>query len=464
MFHMRHGSPPASERLAAALAPTLPALVRSASSFANSPKHLGKIQDLLALWEEQGYFDPGFFEKLRAAVGGAPTSGGETQVADTTSSTAKTSKNAPFLMPALHGDLGTPWYDLPAGNWLPVMEPNSTRPMNPDMIKPLVLAPGLADKNLVEAVKKLLVDVDKIYTKEANLDDPLPDVGPMGEYIEADGLNGSMAGGDTYYGWSHAFCKRMRARKRGEIPGKREDNRRRTRSTSSSRSYSRSPSQGQPAFKRTRLSPSPRSRSRSRSHTRTRSRSRGRDDRSRGRDEGNRPKDPSYLKSRSRSFSRSRSPSRSRDRRYQPTSPKYDSTPPRRRSPSPPPSHTSMPPHPPSSGFMPLPPHMGFPGPPPPHASFGNFPVPPPPPPTNYHGQWPPPPPMMMGGPPPPNYYGGNAPPPFPGQWVGGGWGAPAPPPPPPQEQFYQGRGGGGSLRGAPGGRGGGYGRGGGGW
>lgn len=464
---MRHGSPPASERLAAALAPTLPALVRSASSFANSPKHMGKIQDLLALWEEQGYFDPSFIEKLRAAVGGAPTSGSEAQVADTTSSTTKTSKNAPFLMPAMHGDLATPWYDLPAGNWLPVMEPNSTRPMNPGMIKPLVLAPGLADKNLVEAVKKLLVDVDKIYTKEANLDDPFPDVGPMGEYIEAGELNGEMAGGDTYYGWSHAFCKRMRARKRGEVPGKRADDRRRTRSTSSSRSYSRSPSQSQPVFKRTRLSPSPRSRSRSRSPTRNRTRSR-----SRGRDQGNRSRDPSYPKSRSRSFSRSRSPSRSRDRRYQPAaSPNYSSPPPRRTSPSPLPPHTAMPPHQPNPGFMPLPPHMAFPGPPPPHAGYRNFPVPPPPPPPpgNYHGQWPPPPPMMMGGPPPPppNYYGGNAPPPpIAGQWAGVGWGAPVPlPPPPPQEQFYQGRGGGGGFRGgAPGGRGGGYGRGGRGW
>ncbi|KAK1833349.1 hypothetical protein QBC39DRAFT_254715, partial [Podospora conica] len=214
-FRLRHESPPASERLAAALAPTLPALVRSASSFANSPKHIGKIQDLLGLWEGLGYFDTSFIEKLRATVGGAPISGGEGQVADATPSTTKTSKNAPFLMPAMHGDPSTPWYDLPAGNWLPVMEPNSTRPMNPDMIKPLVLAAGPADKNLVEAVKKLLVDVDKIYTKEANLDDPFPDVGPMGEYIETDELNGEITGGDTYYGWSHAFCKKMRARKRG---------------------------------------------------------------------------------------------------------------------------------------------------------------------------------------------------------------------------------------------------------
>ncbi|KAH7633016.1 hypothetical protein B0T09DRAFT_332668 [Sordaria sp. MPI-SDFR-AT-0083] len=455
----------------------LPALVRSASSFTNCPKHIRKIQDLISLWEEKGYFSEAVIKQLRVAVEEAPASSASAQsttqptVTTTTSSVPKPVKAAPFIMPAMHGDPSIPWYDLPAGNWMPVLEPNSTRPMNPDMIKPLVLYAGPAEKSLVEAVKKLLVDVDNIFSKDAaNLDGPTPEIGQMGEVIETDEITGEVIGGETYYGWSRS----------------------RSFSPSRSRDSSRG-SDARPAFKRPRLSESPegryRKRSRSRSQDRSVSRSRSRDRSRRGRGYDSRSRSRSRSRGRYRSRSRSRSTSRPGFRQRSPT---YGSRG-RSRSRSPgiiglrggqhqPPYHaplsatsfpTGMPPRPPqhpgvfvpppppppnqqpAGNFHPVPPPIGFPVPVPslpgqPH-QFPGFPVPHPPQ-TYQGGQWPPPPPgpphqypqhpqhptppshITTPSPPPPNFFppGGpmgvspHHPPPFAAP-PGGAW---SPPPP----------------------------------
>ncbi|KXX74150.1 Calcium homeostasis endoplasmic reticulum protein [Madurella mycetomatis] len=216
LYHVKHRN--RDESFAQKLEPTLPALVRSAASFHNCPKHIRKIHSLIELWNENKYFSQSFIQKLQSVVDEGPASGEEGQngneVGNSASGVAKTAKAAPFVMPAMHGDPSAPWYDLPAGNWLPVLEPNNTRPMSPAMIKPLVLAQGPADKSLVEAVKKLLLDVDKLYSKEASLDEPRPNIGRLGERVEIDEITGEIIGGDTYYGWSRAFCEKMKARKR----------------------------------------------------------------------------------------------------------------------------------------------------------------------------------------------------------------------------------------------------------
>ncbi|KAK4104891.1 hypothetical protein N658DRAFT_392967, partial [Parathielavia hyrcaniae] len=215
LYHAKHRA--RDEGFALKLEPTLPTLVRSAASFNNCPKHIQKIQDLIGLWEENGYFARTVIQQLRAAVeeGPTPGEGGQStdEVDSSASAVAKAAKSAPWVMPAMHGDPSTPWYDLPAGNWLPVLEPNSTRPINPSMIKPLVLAQGPADKSLVEAVKSLLVDVERIYSKEIDLDEPPPNVGRLGERVEIDELTGEIIDGDTYYGWSRAFCEKMKRRR-----------------------------------------------------------------------------------------------------------------------------------------------------------------------------------------------------------------------------------------------------------
>ncbi|SPQ21180.1 fb3516b8-3942-4d41-af5f-4c6ba0de0449 [Thermothielavioides terrestris] len=214
LYHVKHRN--RDDAFAQKVEPFLPPLVRSAASFHNCPKHIRKLHDLVGLWEENGYFSPSFTQQLHTAIDEGPSSGAEArngdEVDNSANSIAQAAKNAPWVMPAMHGDPSTPWYDLPAGNWLPVLEPNSTRPMNPSMIKPLVLSRGPADKALVEAVKSLLSDVDRLYSKEANFDEASPNIGRLGERVEIDEITGEIIGGDTYYGWSRAFCEKMKLR------------------------------------------------------------------------------------------------------------------------------------------------------------------------------------------------------------------------------------------------------------
>lgn len=491
----------------------IPALFKSAASFANAPKQTKKLQDLIQLWEKKGYFSDSVLKSLRAAVDEGPKSeareanggGGDGGAANKAYQTS-TAREAPFILPSMHGDASAPWYDLPAANWLPVIEPNSTRPMNPNMIKPLQLAGGAADKNLVAAVKKLLGEVDKIYAKDTLLDgDSSVDISQMGEIIERDEM-GDIVGGETYYGWSRNFCEKMRTRGlKGDamdVDDERRGRRGSSRSSSQSRSRSRRPSSrrdsSRPATKRRRLS---RSRSRSWSSA-SRSRSRPR--------KGSHS--PGRRRSYSRSRSRSRSPRRGQNGRDRPRSRSRS-----RGSYSPQPvlsttRNVQATGYGPPKGFVPPNPqqyhhqHQQHQPPPPPPASYPppNLPAgappqpgrfnswnagtPPPPPPPHYQGHWPPPPPpphmSPAGGnpvPPPPPPQGWFPPHPSPsgppvpgappGSWAGG-W-APPPPPPPPyppqghleqqQQQpggFQYGRGGngGGGYRGRGGG--GAYGRG----
>ncbi|KAI0876612.1 hypothetical protein GGS24DRAFT_216791 [Hypoxylon argillaceum] len=406
----------------------LPSLVQSAAAFPNSPKHVKKLLDLLDIWEQNRYYQADFINKLRKAVRDGPQSQDSVAAADGctngfANTATKLSKDVPFIMPTIHGDATSPWYDLPAANWLPVMEPNSTRPMNPEMIRPLRFASGPADKQLIKAVQNLLADVDRIYSRECgSTDDRTEDIDQMGQRVILDEITGEVIGGETYYGWSRSFCQKMKLRrKKGAAPSNGGRGRSTSRSPSRSSSRSRSLSRGslRPAFKRRRISASPDSqRSKSRSRNRSRSRSYDRD------------RDHSRDRQRRRSYSSSRSRSRSRSRGYSPPSATsrqrlYAKSP---NLPAPGPNLPLNPQFPPPQpNFMPQ-------GLPPGPLDFSQFPIPLPPPP-NYQGPWPPPP------PPPP--AGGMAPnwmPPMPN--IGGGWSAPPPPPPPPQQQQQHGGGG----------------------
>lgn len=412
LFHAKHIAHDAS--FAAKIEPHLLALFGNAAAFHNAPKHTHKIQDLIDIWEEQEFYSKESTERLRAAVKEPPL-GQESQGAVSGRATPgdaahkPTAKEAPYVMPSIHGDATTPWYDLPAGNWLALLELNSTRPVNPSMIKPLQLATGPADKILVEAVRKLLVDVDRIYSQDASVEgDVVADIDRLGERIDFDEINGEDVG-DTYYGWSRAFCEKMKQR-RNKARGGAEQNRRgrgasdsNSRSRSGSRGRSSSRESSRPAFKRRRLSSDSGSvsRSRTRSHSRRRSYSRERYRRRPG--------------SQSQSRSRSRSPT------------------PRRSSGPPPPPLL-----PPNGGAMnpinfnqpnlPIP-HPPFPFPPAP--ALAGFPPPPP----NYQGPWPPPPPPIppqIGA--PPAFYPPATQTPF-----MTGWPVPTPPPPPAATQPGQG-------------------------
>ncbi|KAI1405677.1 hypothetical protein F4819DRAFT_443360 [Hypoxylon fuscum] len=401
----------------------IPHLIQSAAAFQNSPKHGKKVQDLVDLWEEKGYFPLAFTQKLRNVIHEAPDSASKPDASTEGALATRSSKDAPFIMPTMHGDVTASWYDLPAANWLPVIEPNSTRPMNPDMIRPLQFAAGPPDKNLVKAVQDLLVDVDRIYNKDQReVDGRAEDIDQLGQRVVLDEITGEVINGETYYGWSRAFCEKMKQRRKKSSGNDGQRGRSTSRSLSRSRSSSRSSSP--PTFKRRRVSGS-RSPSRSRSRGDRRSYSRGH---------------------RRRSYSSSRSHSRSREPRYSRSgsrSPRRSPLPPRPYNPQYPNSNGKQ------QGFpnQPPPPHLPYgqhsaPAPPFPQSfppippDLGQFMVPPPPPPPNYQGQWPPPPPPPphMGGMPqnmPPNWFHGGMP-------QMGGWQGQAPPPPPPPQQSPQ--------------------------
>ncbi|KAL6902447.1 hypothetical protein GGI43DRAFT_382629 [Trichoderma evansii] len=356
-----------NRKLGETWAGVLPAMVGNAAAFDNCPKHKTKLKGLIDLWEEKGYFTPEVVTQLRTALanGSAEITAVNLELSE---SSLKLAKDAPYILPSFHGDASIPWYDLPAGTWLPHITPNSSRPMVPDQIRPIQLAAGRAEKRVVDAVKMLLKDADYIYAKESEPSDDLQTgFSELGERIILDEITGEVIGGESYYGWSRQFCERMRDRqkKSAKASGERSQSasRSRPRSRSSSFSRDRSRSSSPPSFKRPRLSARDRSRSRSRSRSYSRSRSRShshsrrRDDsRSRGR----------HSRSRSRSRGRYGSNDGS-DSRYRSTSRQYDD---RSSQPQPPPNMPLMP-------FPPPPNAMGFPFPPPPLPGFPPPPIPP---------------------------------------------------------------------------------------
>ncbi|CAK7566621.1 MAG: hypothetical protein SEPTF4163_004569 [Sporothrix epigloea] len=216
----------------ASIEPFLESLVASAASLARTPKQLTKIRSLLDLWGEKHYVSDRVLARLRTAADNGPhlaekesqNKGLSSFQKTSVSAPAGTSKEVPFHLPAFHGDPSTPWYDLPAANWLAVLKPNSTRPMNPNDLKPLSMIPGPAPPSLVDSVQALLADVSRMFDEDtekttARLDstDIDLDVSALGEHIEIDVLSGDIVGGETYYGWSRAFCKSMKERQKGQL-------------------------------------------------------------------------------------------------------------------------------------------------------------------------------------------------------------------------------------------------------
>ncbi|OAA41658.1 hypothetical protein NOR_05166 [Metarhizium rileyi] len=317
----------------ATVAPYLPPMISSAASFDKCPKHIKKLGDLVSIWSSKQYVSEAITPKLEEALAGSSTSTAPEPV----NTSLKLAKDAPFVLPSFHGDTSTAWYDLPAATWLPHLVPNSTKPMLPDLIRPIQLAPGPADKLVTAAVKALLSDAERLFARDKRPEESVHiDVNEMGERVILDEVTGDVVSGETYYGWSRRFCERMKDRRKGKRRG-------RSGSQSSEASYSRSPrSSSSRSFKRRRLS---RSRSPSRSPSRSRRRSHT--------PRSSSSTSPSRTRSRRRSYSRS-------PRRQSP-----------RRSPQPP-----RPPVPTANPNIP-------------------FSMPIPPPPTGYTGPWPPPPPPV---------------------------------------------------------------------
>ena len=372
------GSPSASSVVTSTLHPFLSKLVEAASAYDldGFSKQRQRISDLLDEWEKHDYYSSAEIETLRdiaasAARGTVENGQAETLTADIpVNGESKTKAEVPFMMPASHGDPSAPYYELPAGNMMPHIIPNSATPINQHIVKPLQFLAGPANESLAIAVKDFLEDVNKLYGQEMVEDEGMSmDFDELGQTIVRDEI-GETITSEAYYGWSKAFCEKMKLRRSGKIIPK-------SRGRSDSLEGSQSPR------KRQRYSSSGDSRSRSRSRPNLR-------------------RQGSYSPSRNRLRSRTRSPSppprfgkrlasRSRSRSYSPpgdllTAKDYLSVQTARPQ-SQFPSQSQ-----PASATPPLP----FPVPFPQGIPLGpnGMPIPPPPPP-NYTGVWPPPPPSI---------------------------------------------------------------------
>ncbi|KAA8573611.1 hypothetical protein MFRU_001g04230 [Monilinia fructicola] len=220
LYHCKYRTNDAS--VCGKIQPILVNLLGSTASFKDCPKHQRKIQDLLKIWEDKGYYSNEYIGKLREAAKIASEVGQFTEESIGSTENGeqglapKIAKTAPFVMPAMHGDASMPWFDLPAGNLMPHIIPNSTRPINPDMVKPLQFVAGPADEELVIAVKALLDDVQTIFGAEPGQEERnISDVDELGQPIILDEITGEIIDGEGYYGWSRVFCEKMKRRRRG---------------------------------------------------------------------------------------------------------------------------------------------------------------------------------------------------------------------------------------------------------
>ena len=223
------------------------------------PKHHQRLIKLLGLWEQSDYYPPSYTKKLREMAENAANHGyttadeGTRSVNDSTqSSKAEDKKDAPFVMPSFHGEHSIPFYDLPAGNILPLIEPNATRPVDPQSMKPLQFSSGPAQEYLIETVKDFLKNADslgKIYNADNGV---VMDVDELGQLVMQDETAGNKSMGEGYFGWSIPFCEKMKRRRggsrgpsmepRAKASGDRSVSPRKRRYSDSSRSRSRSSS------------------------------------------------------------------------------------------------------------------------------------------------------------------------------------------------------------------------------
>lgn len=332
-----------------------------------------RITDLLNIWEGEGYYRSLYIHKLRDTATNASKAGYANTNEDlklSEEALSEEKRDAPYILPPSHGDPMTPFYDLPAGNMMPHIIPNSARAINPQLVKALQFTAGPADESLVIAVKDFLRNVESLDPQGFKDVEHDTDIDELGQCVLSDEIARNVPDGEGYYGWSRGFCERM---KRGAGFG--DIGMMVGRAGSIDRSSS--------PRKRRRYSDSGSSRGRDRTKDKSRSSSLSSSSGS-GRRNGRRSSISRGFPTEQRRYRSLRSQSRSRSPSYSP--PQTISV---LQRPSPPASLQPMqqtqaqgPSHPP----------------PPPLPKFslgpGGFPIPPPPPP-NYHGPWPPPPPPM---------------------------------------------------------------------
>ncbi|EON63059.1 hypothetical protein W97_02286 [Coniosporium apollinis CBS 100218] len=221
-------------------------LVKLAASYdqVKNRKCHARIVELLDVWEDSVYFPKEIIKALRQDIEDASTSidGESTPTKDATGVEGErngtNTRDAPYIMPATHGDPSTPYYDLPAGNMIHLIRPNSPSPIDIRQMKALQLPIGPVHKSLVNAVQEFLKDVDRIYDPAHHDDEGIvADIDEMGQTMVRDEA-GDLVPSEAYYGWSLAFCQQMKKRR---LEGPPKNNGDRGRGRSRSRFEERSP-------------------------------------------------------------------------------------------------------------------------------------------------------------------------------------------------------------------------------
>lgn len=373
MFHSKHAL---VENTATTMLPAIRQIVCLSAARVRSPQHRQTMASLLDIWDKNKYFSSSDLADLKTLFQEACEKG-EVAIQDlkTADNTPSQSKDVPWDMPATHGDPLTPYYDLPAANMMPLISPNSSMPIETHRMKAIQLTKGPADPALIAAVQDFLKEANQIYNMQDEVG-AIVDIDAMGQAIILDEM-GDRIGGETYYGWSRAFCEKVKKRGSniGDTNGR--GGRPRSRSNSMSDSDQSHRSKSRLARKRRRSL----SRSRSRSRSRTRRRSRYSSSRSRSRSRARRSASPLPMVSQSH-MAQQTPVHPSQPSFNQPLQPHWH-------------GHQSIhaPPQTMYTGFQ-----MNIPIPPPPLGiplMQNGFPIPPPRP-AGWTGPWPPPPPPSL--------------------------------------------------------------------
>ena len=192
-------------------------LFRQAAEYRNAPKHVKKLTSLLDIWEQRTFYSPDTIANLRKVVKEQTEGTTETKKEETKDAPLQAPKDVPFHLPSRHGDPDSLPFDLPAANLIPLITPNSSRPINPSMLRPLEFRAGPAEPEIVDAVKALLSDAAEIFGENVEGETAeVVDIDELGQHVVRDKETRETRICDSYYGWSEEFCRRMRRKLNGE--------------------------------------------------------------------------------------------------------------------------------------------------------------------------------------------------------------------------------------------------------
>ncbi|KAL9594441.1 MAG: hypothetical protein Q9219_007034 [cf. Caloplaca sp. 3 TL-2023] len=195
----------------------------SAQDPAKHAQHFRRLHGIIDIWAEDSYYPSASIAALREAVANEPKRSDVSQQENVSMERLGSVENAgengsrrdaPYIMPSSHGDLSTPFYDLPASNLMPCIVPDSLSPINPQAVKPMLLPAGPANEIVVHAIKVFLQDADLIYgIGQAEI----VDVDEMGQPAISNNSSGDFSAGEGYYGWSKTFYGERHGQERDRI-------------------------------------------------------------------------------------------------------------------------------------------------------------------------------------------------------------------------------------------------------